>query len=433
MRIATANFFDGSIANLQRRQNALQDQQQQLTSGKRIALASDDPTGAARAERALASIGRVEANQRALEASRNSMTLAESAMGDANELLQQARETLVAAGNASYSDAEREGLANKLQGLRDQLLTIANRGDGSGGYIFSGQGSASPPFLDQPGGVSYVGVAGTVQTGNIDNFQLSVDGRGAWEQAASGNGSFETAPRAIVTDPATGAARVQLIDPGATAANGGVPVPLVNGITGAAASGWIDIGRVVDPSLLTGHNYRVDIAGNSPSQTYTLVDQDLGSVVASGAFKPGQAIVADGMALTITGTPVDGDAFAVAGSRNGLKLFDAIDKAIIDLKTTLRTPVQITQANAAALRDVDAVMANLQSVRSQVGERLNNLDGTEGRLAALKQYSSEERSAAEDLDMVQGISEFQNQQTGYDTALKTYAMVQRMSLFQYLT
>ena len=31
MRLSTANLFDASIANLQRRQNALQDQQQQLT------------------------------------------------------------------------------------------------------------------------------------------------------------------------------------------------------------------------------------------------------------------------------------------------------------------------------------------------------------------------------------------------------------------
>ena len=47
---------------------------------------------------------------------------------------------MIAAGNASYSDAERKGLANKLQGIRDQLLTIANRADGAGGYLFSGQG-----------------------------------------------------------------------------------------------------------------------------------------------------------------------------------------------------------------------------------------------------------------------------------------------------
>ena len=34
--------------------------------------------------------------------------------------------------------------------------------------------------------------------------------------------------------------------------------------------------------------------------------------------------------------------------------------------------------------------------------------------------------------MVQAISDFQNQQTGYEAALKTYSMVQRMSLFHYV-
>ena len=71
-------------------------------------------------------------------------------------------------------------------------------------------------------------------------------------------------------------------------------------------------------------------------------------------------------------------------------------------------------------------------MRSQVGEQMNNLDGSESRLQTLKVYNKAEQSAAEDLDMTQGISDFQNQQTGYDAALKTYSMVQRMSLFQYL-
>jgi flagellar hook-associated protein 3 FlgL len=34
--------------------------------------------------------------------------------------------------------------------------------------------------------------------------------------------------------------------------------------------------------------------------------------------------------------------------------------------------------------------------------------------------------------MVEAISKFQSQQTGYDTALKSYAMVQKLSLFQYI-
>ena len=403
MRLSTANLFDASIANLQRRQNALQDQQQQLTSGKRVALASDDPTGAARAERALASIGRVEANQRALEASRNSMTLAESALGDANELLQQARETMIAAGNASYSDAERMGLANKLQGIRDQLLTIANRSDGAGGYLFSGQGSASPPFLDQSTGVAYVGVDGNIQTGNLDNFQLTVDGRATWEQARSGNGSFVTEPNPNSIDPAQ------------------------------PAKGWIDGGRVTNPPLLTGQNYRIDIAGTAPAQTYAVTNVDTGAGVAAGTYRAGQSIEFDGLAVAISGAPADGDNFSIAPATNTLKVFDVMDRAINELKTPLRSGAQIAQSNSGRLRDIDAVMGNLQNARSQVGERLNNLDGTESRLAALKQYSTQDKSAAEDLDMVQGISDFQNQQTGYDTALKTYAMVQRMSLFQYIS
>jgi flagellar hook-associated protein 3 FlgL len=36
------------------------------------------------------------------------------------------------------------------------------------------------------------------------------------------------------------------------------------------------------------------------------------------------------------------------------------------------------------------------------------------------------------MDMVKGLSDFQNQQTAYDAALKTYAQVQHLSLFQYV-
>ncbi|WP_310385768.1 flagellar hook-associated protein FlgL [Roseateles sp.] len=406
MRLSTANIFDASIATLQRRQQDMQNAQTQLTSGKKIANASDDPTGAARAERAMATISRVDANQRALEASRNSTTLGEAALGDANELLQQIRETMVSAGNASYSASERAGLGNKIAGLRDQLLAIANRGDGAGGFLFSGQGSSDPPFLDQAGGVRFNGVSGSIQTGNIDSFPLTVDGRMAFEQARSGNGTFIT----------------QALDNRFSPDVSGKPIP---------NTGWIDAGRVTDPALLTGHGYQINITG-SPGTSYDILDTQTGASVQSGAYVAGKAITFEGMAVTISGPGADGDQYDIAPSTNSLKLFDVLDQTVLQLKSTDRKGPEITQSNSSRVRDIDAVMVNLQNVRSQLGERLNNLDGTEGRMAALKQYNQAERSAAEDLDMVQGISDFQNQQTGYDTALKTYAMVQRMSLFQYI-
>ncbi|MBP7545398.1 MAG: flagellar hook-associated protein 3, partial [Acidovorax sp.] len=44
-----------------------------------------------------------------------------------------------------------------------------------------------------------------------------------------------------------------------------------------------------------------------------------------------------------------------------------------------------------------------------------------------------DRSRAEDLDMVKGISDFQNAQVGYEAALKSYAQVQRLTLFNYIS
>ena len=53
MRVNTATQYERSIDTLQQRQQALQASQERLTSGKRVTRPSDDPTAAARAERAL--------------------------------------------------------------------------------------------------------------------------------------------------------------------------------------------------------------------------------------------------------------------------------------------------------------------------------------------------------------------------------------------
>ena len=62
----------------------------------------------------------------------------------------------------------------------------------------------------------------------------------------------------------------------------------------------------------------------------------------------------------------------------------------------------------------------------------NRLDALGQRLGQDKLDAQQARSEAEDLDMLQAISDFQNRQSGYDAALKTYSIVQRMSLFDHI-
>jgi len=397
MHIATANAYNVSLEQLMTRQQNLANAQEQLTSGKRVNRASDDPAAAARAERALAAEARSTANQRAVDASDNAMTLSESALGDAGELLQQIREKLVQAGNTSLADADRKSIAGEISEMRKQLFAIANRTDGAGTYLFGGQSADQPPFIDTAGGVQFTGQAGAQQAASGEPLPLTIDGDTAWMSAMSGNGVFATRP---VTS--TGSAR-------------------------------IDTGSVTNPQALTGGTYTVQFSVSGGATTYTVLQNGSPTTPAQNnvAFSPGQAIQVDGMSATITGNPANGDVFEMAPS-TPISVFDAVDQAIADLNTTNRTGTQNAQAASTNLAAIDSVMGQLQSARSQVGATLNRADGVTDRLSALKLASQTERNNAESLDMTQAISDFGNQQTGYDAALKTYSMVQKLSLFNYL-
>jgi flagellar hook-associated protein 3 FlgL len=307
MRVATMNSYERGLAMLQKRQGDLAAMQEQMTSGKRVARASDDPTDAARAERAMIAQMRTVADQRAVDASRRVTLQAETALGNAGELVMQARDLMLAAGNPTYSDAERRDMGDALRGLREQLLSVANRSDGAGAYLFGGQGATRPPFVDAPGGVRYEGDTGETRSAGAEPLPLALDGRITWLQAR---------------DPVTG---------GAT-----------------------------------------------------------------------------------------------------LSVFDALDRMAAELQTPGRTGDAISQAVQAGVAELDAVADRLQSSRSRLGELINRADAVEVRLSQQGLTAAAERSAAEDLDMVQAVSDFQNQQTGYDAALRAYSMVQRLSLFDYI-
>lgn len=306
MRISTANAYATTIDTLQQRQQQLSRTQEQLTSGKRVARASDDPVAAARIERALATAARSDADQRALEASRSAMQQSEAALGDAGELLQRVRELVVAAGNGSYIDSDRAKIGAEIAGLRAQLLAVANRGDGAGGFLFGGQGSAEPPFVDGIGGVRFDGTAGRTEVQGGDRLPLTMDG----------------------------------------------------------AAVWMDAGSAADPS--------------APS------------------------------------------------------VFDVLDRTVAELRSANRSSAQVAQTVQTGLRDIDASLSNLQQQRTTAGESLKHIDNAESRLADTKLHAQTQRSLAEDLDLVQALSDFQNRQTGYEAALKAYSMVQRLSLLQYL-
>lgn len=398
MRISTASRYDTTIANLQQRQSDLSRVGIQMSSGKRVNQASDDPTAAARADRAYNQQQRIASQQRSMETSRGTMQLAESALGQAGELLQSARETIVAAGDTTFGGPERTALARQLQSVRDQLLALANQGDGVTGYTFGGQGATHAPFQNAVGAVGYSGGPGQAQLSQVEDMPTTVDGENVWLRARSGNGVFVTASDAANTGQA-----------------------------------WIDAGEVAQPAALADATYEIvftDIGGGA--FTYDVLADGQPTAQAGVPYESGKAINIDGMAMRITGAPADGDRFTTRPAQPELSPFQALDRAIAVLGDPNASRGQVSQAVSNGLRDVDAASAHLQGARAQAGAALNRLDGIDTRNQDRALWAKSVQSGAEDLDMIAAVSKFQNQQTGYQAALQSYGMVQRLSLFDYI-
>lgn len=402
MRVATAHSYDSTVSNLNKRQAELSDLQERISTGKRVLRASDDPVAAVLAESAANKLSRVAADQRALDHSRTSITQAESALGEAGTLVQDVRDVLVAAGNATYGSKEYANLAQELEGLRDQLVGVANQRDSAGRTLFGGLGGSSTPFVEvySPTGntVRFDGQRGQEAGGN-HALPQALDGDAVFLKVPPGNGSFT-------------------IDLGASN-TGGVRT---------------DTGRVSNPSAVTGHDYTVSFADAAGVMEYSVTDNTTGGTVASAPYTPGAALEFDGIAFQVAGTPATGDSLEVKAVTTSTDLFQVVQNAIDALKgATTGQSASLVHTLGRSLTELDAGHDRLLAARSQTGAWLNRADRIDSLLSNRELAHTSEKSDLEDLDMVQGISDFQNQQTGLQAAMTAYAQVQKLSLFQYVS
>jgi flagellar hook-associated protein 3 FlgL len=139
-RVATAHAFEASITRIGQRSAELTELQDQLSAGKRVLRASDDPVAATLAEREHNRLLRSEADTRALERSRSSLQLAEGAVGQMGALLGRFQELLVQGSNSVLTESDRRTISLEMRGLRDQLLNLANVQDAEGNALLGGLG-----------------------------------------------------------------------------------------------------------------------------------------------------------------------------------------------------------------------------------------------------------------------------------------------------
>lgn len=394
MRPTTLHTTQRAFEGIEARQSRQVELQQQLGTGLRVSRPGDDPVAAAQAEMARSRLTRLAQDQRATQLATTVLTTADGALSQGVNLLQSAREALVAAGNGAYSPNERQALAQTLRNAREQMLALANTDDGAGNPVFGGQGTSSDPLDGAT--VTWSAPSGVQRIGEAGRYAASVDGRAAFMTLPQGNGVFVTAAAATNT-----------------------------------GAGWIEPGTVADATQLTGHNLRIDIGGAPGALTYSVQDLDAGTTLASAQPLPADgSLTLQGQRLRIAGAPAAGDQFSVgpAGRQN---VFQTLDDAIATLEQPLSNAAY-AQRLGRAQADLDRALDGMTLMRGQIGQELNKVDTAiadgEGQALAV----TARRSALRDLDYAAAISELQSNQTGLEAALRSYTSVGKTSLFQLL-
>ena len=432
-RMGTANTYDTARLNVGSRQTILSNLQENLTSGKRVVRPSDDPVAAAQAERALVRIQRIQTEQRALEVQRNAMAQAEATLGDAVGLVQEMRQLVIAAGGGSLKQEDRKTYASQIQSLREQLVDVVNRKDTNGIPLLGALGSELTPFLGPLSGnpdYEFKGQPGQSASTGV-TVPLTVDGHSALMFDPQRDGVYNAA---ISTTNATnpldgrrfGTDTVQVKDPHLLQQ----PTRTYSvGFTGATLNpdGTYNITYDItspgytSPGPVTVNNLKADQLQSIPIKI-----TEAGGAEISFNINATPTKAPDG---SLVYSPADGDTVTISASPSMLSV---IDRAVRDIGSAPNNNAA-SQAVGQALANIDKGLERLHNIRGYAGELLNRADRITGDQTNRTIQLEGDRSRAEDLDMVKGISDFQNAQVGYEAALKSYAQVQRLTLFNYIS
>jgi flagellar hook-associated protein 3 FlgL len=162
----------------------------QLTTGKRVNVASDDPSAAAREVGISSQSGDCDQFLRSIASISTELQTADSALNSGVTALQQAISLGVEGANGTMSQQDRAALANEVQSISQQMLGIANLSY-NGKYVFAGTADSQPPYVAAAAGIVYQGNDSVNQVEIEAGQSIAVNQPGSQLFSAAGANVFQ--------------------------------------------------------------------------------------------------------------------------------------------------------------------------------------------------------------------------------------------------
>lgn len=478
IRITQGLAANATKTNLRLTSSRFFEAQQRVATGKRIGTPSDAPGDVARLlalKRNAREIEQFGANAAEGKAFANS---AASALQKVSELLGEAQEKAVAGLNDANPD--RTAIASALEGILNEVTSLANARLGDR-YLFGGTVTDRPPFTVERDGAGQIR---SIYRGNDEVFSaevgpgltqaLNVPGRDVFRLDDRDTTDFTGATGAAAgygTDSGRGIDTLVVAHGTTTFAGGGLSAGTSSAagdtIIGPAGSHALSV--TYDPLTLTGAlrlNGGTAVTFTNP-QSDVRVEGPNGEIV----FVDTTGITVNGTAtvgLSATGSlSTDGGQSSVAiDFSTNQQVYDGFSGAVLNVDSSAIRKAGtetihysgtgdvfgVLESLAAGLRglatatdretaheDVRQLLDALKGIHDRVLERLgvlgtsvNRLEAAEEHLGDLEVRVKELASGLEEVDISEAVTDMQNTQTAYQSALLVASRVNQTSLLNYL-
>ena len=153
MRITSSMIAAQQMSALQSNISLLQQANEQVTTGKRINEASDDPAASMGVMRAGSALRALEQYQTNVKRASDRIDLEDQVLSQLGDLVTRAKELAVSQSNSTASDSTRAIANDEIKQLFQQIVDLGNTKFG-GEYLFGGDQSSTAPFSTSGSGAT---------------------------------------------------------------------------------------------------------------------------------------------------------------------------------------------------------------------------------------------------------------------------------------
>ncbi|KAA6447921.1 flagellar hook-associated protein FlgL [Bacillus atrophaeus] len=174
MRVTQGMIQQNSLRYIGSSYAKLDKLQSQVSSGKKISKASDDPIVAMKSLKYNTQLSQVKQYQSNASQAFTWLENTETNITEGIDVLSKVRDLVVKAKNGQNGEAELKSIGVEVNQLKEQLLNIANT-QVNGRFIFNGTNSDSPPVVDNGDGTYTIPDADDVNVNISSNMTLKVN------------------------------------------------------------------------------------------------------------------------------------------------------------------------------------------------------------------------------------------------------------------